>query len=502
MSDSFKSTEGRGAPALSAVVAAAGAIVIVAVCTFGFVVPQTELFATTTPAVATSSTLSQPGQTIHSIPRAPAMELQAEQPQSGNFPPLSVSDAALGQLEASSMKTLQVSSISGLLSTAVVVVLAALYGVHKAKRDSASSFAPLDLRSVPSAKNWSIAAVSSEKDEDPSTRLLAKPKTWAQRWGKAVVGAGLLACLLLLPIDPAQAAGSAGRMGGSGFGRAAGRSFGGGASSFAGRSSMRAPPVRSGTTINVVPSYGYRSVFFPGYGYGGYGLGYGFFGFSSLFNLIFLGTMAYFVVNFVQGIMSGGSSADGYDGYAGASTGSVAKVQIGLLGLARNVQKDLEQIASKADTDSPEGLHFVLQETVLALLRNPEYCVYGSASAMQGMNLERTEDRFNSESMSERGKFSSETLVNFGGVSKTGRAGQVDYGTNELIVVTLLVATEGNLRVPDVRDAASMRETLQKLGGVRRDDLLAVEVLWTPQAEGDTFTQAEVVRDYPTLHRL
>jgi hypothetical protein len=26
-----------------------------------------------------------------------------------------------------------------------------------------------------------------------------------------------------------------------------------------------------------------------------------------------------------------------------------------------------------------EGLHYVLEETVLALLRNPEYCVYGTA---------------------------------------------------------------------------------------------------------------------------
>ena len=53
-----------------------------------------------------------------------------------------------------------------------------------------------------------------------------------------------------------------------------------------------------------------------------------------------------------------------------------------------------------------------------------------------------------------------------------------------------------------VNDAGSLRDALQKLGGVRRDGLLAVEVLWTPQEDGDTFTQEELARDYPVLNRL
>ena len=52
--------------------------------------------------------------------------------------------------------------------------------------------------------------------------------------------------------------------------------------------------------------------------------------------------------------------------------------QVGLLGLAREVQAELDEIAEKADTSTPQGLHYVLQETVLALLRHPDYCVYGA----------------------------------------------------------------------------------------------------------------------------
>lgn len=77
----------------------------------------------------------------------------------------------------------------------------------------------------------------------------------------------------------------------------------------------------------------------------------------------------------------------------------MVKIQIGLLGLARDLQLDLEKIADKADTSSPEGLHYVLEETVLALLRNPEYCVYGYATSNSARGPEEAEDLFNEMSM-------------------------------------------------------------------------------------------------------
>lgn len=40
---------------------------------------------------------------------------------------------------------------------------------------------------------------------------------------------------------------------------------------------------------------------------------------------------------------------------------TVAKLQVGLLGSARTLQKQLDRIASRADTNSPSGLHYILQ---------------------------------------------------------------------------------------------------------------------------------------------
>ena len=45
----------------------------------------------------------------------------------------------------------------------------------------------------------------------------------------------------------------------------------------------------------------------------------------------------------------------------GGGEATVCKLQVGLLGSARGLQKDLEKIAGRADTNTPDGLHYVLQ---------------------------------------------------------------------------------------------------------------------------------------------
>ena len=58
-------------------------------------------------------------------------------------------------------------------------------------------------------------------------------------------------------------------------------------------------------------------------------------------------------------------------------------------------------------------------ETVLSLLRNPDYCVYGDSSLKNPRGLDGAEDAFNEVVMQERGKFKEETLVNVGGRSRS-----------------------------------------------------------------------------------
>lgn len=196
----------------------------------------------------------------------------------------------------------------------------------------------------------------------------------------------------------------------------------------------------------------------------------------------------------------GGGNSEGYDEVV-----TVAKVQVGLMASARELQKDLERIADKADTDSPGGLHYILQETVLALMRNPDYCLYGFAKSKRERCAEDAETAFNQLSLQERTKFERETRVNVGG--RSGRSSLADKkpykeGQKELIVVTLLVAADGSFKVPTVDSRTSLKQALSMMGAVRADDLLAVEVLWTPEEEDDHFTVEDLAYDYPTLNTL
>ena len=47
--------------------------------------------------------------------------------------------------------------------------------------------------------------------------------------------------------------------------------------------------------------------------------------------------------------------------------------------------------------------------------------------------------------------------------------------------------------------AESLRAVLRALGGLNGEQVLGVEVLWTPQAEGDVFSRDDLTKDYPDM---
>jgi uncharacterized membrane protein len=275
-----------------------------------------------------------------------------------------------------------------------------------------------------------------------------------------------------------------------------------------GGGSFRTPSRTMAPSRTYSPSPGGHSGYYiPGGGYG-YGYSYPFLvptfgvGFGGLFTVLIFIAIAGFLVNTLRSAQSqdGGS----YDN----PTVSVTKLQVGLLSQARGLQADLNRLAEVADTGSSAGLVQVLQETTLALLRHPEYWIYGGAQT-QLTSLNSAENQFNRLALSERSKFNAETLSNVDNLLKHGDAQQALQGAGELatlekapseyIVVTMLVATQGKQQLPTINSTEDLRKALSQLGSVSADNLLALEVLWTPQAYGDTLSSDEVVAQYPDL---
>ncbi|XP_050274872.1 uncharacterized protein LOC126717322 [Quercus robur] len=296
---------------------------------------------------------------------------------------------------------------------------------------------------------------------------------------KPAVAAVLLGLLLLYDPNSALAA-SGGRMGGR---------------SFSSSSSSRSysVPRNSGGGFSFSAPYYAPSPFGGGGGfYMGPAVGVG-----SSFFFILMGFAAFVLVS---GVLS--DRAEGGVLTATEKT-SVLKLQVGLLGMGRSLQMDLNRIAETADTSSSSGLSYVLTETTLALLRHPSYCISGYSAVDIKRSMEDGEKRFNQLSIEERGKFDEETLVNVNNIKKQSTSSQRANGfSNEYIVITILVAAEGVHKLPTINGSGDLKEALQKLGSIPSSKILAVEVLWTPQNENDTLSERELLEDYPLLRPL
>ena len=308
----------------------------------------------------------------------------------------------------------------------------------------------------------------------------------------------LVAAMLVIAPNPASAA-SGGRIGGGSFRSAPSmpRSYGGGSSrgSYGG---------------------GYGGGGYYGGGGGGYrggGMGFPFivpifgFGGGGLFGFMILMAIVGMLINAVRGGGSGPRLAEGDGGYGAISADgpvSIAQIQLGMLATARDVQEDLRRMAGSADTSNSEGLQRVLQETTLALLRQPALWVYANSEVGQ-VPFASAESTFNRLSMQERSKLQRELTANVSGrrysEPSTVAAGS-SSGASDYIAVTLIVASRRGLPLKGSATAEALRDSLQQLGALGANDLLALEVIWQPEGAGEVLSSEELITAYPDLQHL
>lgn len=295
-----------------------------------------------------------------------------------------------------------------------------------------------------------------------------------------------------------QAASSGGRIGGSSF--------------------RRSPGV-----TRVAPRGGYSGPRgYGGYGYGGYSPVFpmpglymspfitplGGFGLGGGFgSLLLLGSVAAFAYNVVS------SPRVGVESDAMGMTDekvAVCTLKIGLLANARYIQRDLDNLARTARTDSVRDLQMLLGECVVSLLRHPDYWAYASVNTEVIREWDRAQGAFNQAAMEQRLKIENETLVNYGGKSVrerdvVGSGSELDKAPGEFIVVNIVLAASGNVgtALPKYAESeADVRRALKALGSVSEDRLQALEITWAPQNDSDTLTAAAMLRDHPDLRRI
>ena len=309
--------------------------------------------------------------------------------------------------------------------------------------------------------------------------LAVSNQSWVRRLLSGLLVPLVVIALALTTVQPADAA-RGGRMGGGSF---------------------RAPSMpRSG-------GGGYRGG--AGGGYRGGGIGFPFlipifgFGGGGLFPLLMLMVIAGVLVNAFRG----GDGAPAIGGAAAApavpSKVNMIQVQVGLLASAKTLQDDLRTLAASSDTSNSTGLQRLLQESTLALLRQPELWVYANAESGT-VPFNGAEATFNRLSMNERSKLDAELTSNVGGRSlstPSSSIGEAD-ATSEFIVVTLLVASTASASLKGASTGEDLRQTLRILGSTASSELMALEVIWQPEGRGDVLSAEELLTAYPNLQHL
>jgi uncharacterized membrane protein len=310
-------------------------------------------------------------------------------------------------------------------------------------------------------------------------QLLARIKPWV----KSVMAVGLALTLMFAQTGDALAARSGGRIGGGSF-RAPSRGYsapsGGGYS-------------RGG---GYYPGGGFASPFFLPFLFGGGG--------GGLFSLLIMVAVGGYLLQSFRRVTGG----DSFEGDTYNPQVSIAQIQVGLLADARNVQTKLDSLAKTINADTATGRMHLLQETSLELLRHPEYWTYAKTGTQQA-KLDRAEAVFNQLSLAERGKFTTETLSNVNNqlrqadssavLTAGGELATVEQERGEYILVTLLVAATRQVQLPKINGEADLRQALQTLGSLDASALVAIEVIWTPQANGDSLTTDDILTHYPDL---
>ena len=71
------------------------------------------------------------------------------------------------------------------------------------------------------------------------------------------------------------------------------------------------------------------------------------------------------------------------------------------------------------------------------------------------------------------------------------------------LVVTLIVATGyPNFTASRTPSMQEFEATLQRLGTLLASDILALEVIWSPENSDDALTEDELIAEYPELSEL
>lgn len=182
----------------------------------------------------------------------------------------------------------------------------------------------------------------------------------------------------------------------------------------------------------------------------------------------------------------------------------------------------LQRLAQRAETTTSSGLASLASSVSLELLRSYEGWVAATAQSGRFKDMAAAERAFNEASVKERKKWGFENTVEDRAAAalaarqqqQRGGAGRVKENEmsaamagKQLIVLTLMVACRhigGKKILPRKQGSAeALENSLERFAAALLEkngkNVLAVDVSWTPDGEGETLSRNDVTMKWPEL---
>ncbi|MCC6876864.1 MAG: DUF1517 domain-containing protein [Sandaracinaceae bacterium] len=202
----------------------------------------------------------------------------------------------------------------------------------------------------------------------------------------------------------------------------------------------------------------------------------------------------------------GGAGMGGYPLYSGHDAMHVSQLSLGIDWRARrDLQAQLKRLAETGDTRSPQGLANLLRETVLALRRAEMSWLYVGFKGMGPLAPMNAQSQFQQLATGLRAAFQHELVRGGGGQVQQQQGPDMQARSNEgqgLVVVHLLIAARRPLAQLANPDANQIRMALDNRAALTADQLVALEVVWSPAAENDRMSSSELEQNYPDMRLI
>jgi uncharacterized membrane protein len=305
-----------------------------------------------------------------------------------------------------------------------------------------------------------------------------------------------LVCSVALPASVrAQATG--GSFGGGDFSDPPSTGGGGSSSYGSGSSGWDPPPNAPSTGYSTGPSYSSSG----GGNIGGGGLG------AMCLCAGFL--LLFIVIVLKKSSSSGTATTGGAANYVGATGGMfLSQITLGIDWRARReLQEQLARLAASGQTGTKEGRAMLLRETVLALRRAEIAWLYAAyKDSGPPLGGPQAQAAFQSAASEARARFRQEVVRNADGTLVQNPTPEMRASASEgqgtVVVSLIVVARRGLTTIANLEDAGQIRAALQERGALDADSLVALEVVWSPAAENDRMSSAELEQNYTELRLI